>query len=530
MAVHIPTMILTIITVSAVLSMLLGAMANRSHRDGMMYWAAALILQTVSYVFIHLSDQIGEFPTFLVSAVLRSCSWAALAEGLYEFYRLPPPRRLIWAPVALVFLAFVALFDHLTPRTVVISLISASQCLLVLTIMWPKRRLTPGRGKYFLATGLAIAMTLLLLRAIAAARGGSALLVSMETSQIQTISLLGVLSALMLLSFGFVITSKDRADDLNRILATRDELTGLANRRRLNEVLASEWARSRRTDQPLALAMIDIDQFKLYNDHYGHQAGDECLRRVAQSIQMNAQRTGDLAARYGGEEFLLILPDADAVVAQRLAEGVRKSIESLDLPHVHSPTGRVTISIGVAALSDGIYPDAESLLHAADNALYRAKDRGRNQVQVAFDSLRPKTPAESASVKLVQLIWRRNYESGNPVIDAQHQTLFSNANKLLSAVLGQRPTQEVAALVDGFIADIELHFEEEEAIFTAADYPGAAEHAALHHALIEKARELAHHFRAGNRSIGELFEYVAHEVVARHILIADREFFRYLES
>lgn len=225
--------------------------------------------------------------------------------------------------------------------------------------------------------------------------------------------------------------------------------------------------------------MIDIDQFKLYNDHYGHQAGDECLRRVAQNIQMNARRTGDLAARYGSEEFLLILPDADAVVAQRLAEGVRKSIESLDLPHVHSPTGRVTVSIGVAALSDGIYRDAESLLHAADDALYRAKDRGRNQVQVAFDSLRPKTPAESASVKLVQLIWRRNYESGNPVIDAQHQTLFSNANKLLSAVLGERPTQEVAALVDGFIADIELHFEEEEAIFTAAGYPGAAEHAAL---------------------------------------------------
>lgn len=179
----------------------------------MVYWAAALILQTASYVFIHRSGQIGEFPAFLVSTVLRSCAWAAFAEGLYEFYRLPPPRSLIWMPVAMVFLAFVALFDHLTPRTIVISLISASQCLLALSVMWPKRCITPGRGKHFLATGLAIAMTLLLLRAIAAARGGSAVLVSMESSQIQTMSLLGVLSALMLLSFGFVIMSKDRADD-----------------------------------------------------------------------------------------------------------------------------------------------------------------------------------------------------------------------------------------------------------------------------------------------------------------------------
>lgn len=531
MAAQIPTMLLVIIVVGALLSMLVGAVANRSQRDGMMFWAAGLAMHTASYVFLNQRDQIGELSAISSAIVLRSCSWAACAEGLYEFYRRPPPRMLIWAPVAMIVLTLVFLHDNLAPRTTIVSLIVAIQCLLALSVMWQKRRVTPGRGKYFVVTGFAMAMTLLVLRAVGATRGVSAAMVSLtESSQIQTVSLLGALIVLTLLSFGFVLMSKDRADEQNRILATHDELTGLVNRRRLNEALASEWARSKRSGQSLALAMIDIDHFKLYNDHYGHQAGDVCLKRIAQNIQMNAQRVGDLAARYGGEEFLLILPDADTAAAQRLAEGVRKSIEVLDLPHVHSPAGKVTISIGVAALSDGFYKDAESLLHAADKALYRAKDGGRNQVQVAVESLRRDTLAGSASVKLVQLIWRRDYESGNPVIDAQHQTLFSDANKLLSAVLGGRQTQEVAALVDGFIADIALHFQEEEVIITTAGYPGATEHAGLHRALVEKAFELAKHFRAGTLSLGELFEYLAHEVVARHILVADREFFPYLES
>lgn len=522
-------MLLVIMIVGALLSMSVGAVANRSQRDGMMFWAAGLAMHTASYVLLNQREQIGEFAAISLAIVLRSCSWATCAEGLYEFYRRAPPRRLIWAPVALIFLSLVFLSDKLTPRTAIISLIFAAQCFLALSLIWKNLRVTPGRGKYFLVTGLSMAISLLLLRAVGAARGASTAMVSLtEPSQIQTISLVGALMALTLLSFGFVLMSKDRADNQNLILATQDELTGLANRRRLNEVLAIEWARAQRSGQSLALAMIDIDEFKLYNDHYGHQAGDECLRRIAQGIGLNARRIGDLAARYGGEEFLLILPDADAAVAQRLAETVRKSIASLDLPHVHSPTGRVTVSIGVAAMSDTCHKDAEGLLRAADEALYRAKDGGRNQVRVAFESLPQDTLAGGPQVKLVQLIWRRGYESGNAVIDAQHQNLFSDANNLLSAVLGGRQTQEVAALVDGFIADIALHFQEEEAITETAGFPGAAEHADLHRALLEKAFALAQRFRAGTLSLGELFEYLAHEVVARHILGADREFFQYL--
>jgi diguanylate cyclase (GGDEF)-like protein/PAS domain S-box-containing protein len=133
-------------------------------------------------------------------------------------------------------------------------------------------------------------------------------------------------------------------------LSSTDGLTGIANRRRFDERMASEWARAMRVRRPLALLMLDVDLFKSYNDHYGHQAGDECLRSVAQVIDSSSRRSSDLAARYGGEEFALIAADTDAPSAMQLAEKIRHSIELLDLPHAGSPSGKVTISIGVSVV------------------------------------------------------------------------------------------------------------------------------------------------------------------------------------
>lgn len=503
MHLHVPTLILVLVLLSFLLFILVSAAANRNQHDGMGFWAAALILQTTSYLLVYQSEPIDESFAPLIFTALRSCAWAIFAEGLYQFYRIAPPRRLIWPPVLLVIAAFILLGDNLGLRIATVSLIFAVQCLLVLSVIWPRRHITPGRGKFYILAGLVVALALLTMRATAALSGASQALVSRTgSSQIQSITLLGIMSILMLLTFGFVLMSKDRSDQLNRTLATQDELTGLANRRHLNAVLAKEWARSIRSDQPLALAMIDIDYFKRYNDQYGHQAGDECLKRVARTIESNARRSGDLAARYGGEEFLLILPDADATVAQRLAEDVRKSIEALNLPHVVSPTGRVSISVGIAALGNAAYKDAESLLRAADQALYLAKDLGRNQVQVAEES-RPREGVDGrAPVKLVQLIWRREYECGNSVIDAQHQALFSDANRLLSAVLQKRSGTEVGVLVDALVASIAQHFQDEESVLNNVDYADAADHANLHRVLLEKTLLLSKHFRAGTLSIG----------------------------
>ncbi len=167
-------------------------------------------------------------------------------------------------------------------------------------------------------------------------------------------------------------------------LSATDGLTGIANRRGFDAVFSTEWLRAMRSRRPLALAMIDVDWFKKYNDHYGHQGGDDCLRAVAQAIRAQARRGSDFAARYGGEEFAIIAPETDAESMRCIAETMRAALESLALPHAGSPLGQVTVSIGVAA---GV-PEAdalpEDLLRLADDALYRAKTQGRNRVVLAI--------------------------------------------------------------------------------------------------------------------------------------------------
>lgn len=162
-------------------------------------------------------------------------------------------------------------------------------------------------------------------------------------------------------------------------LSTTDALTGIANRRRFDEMLTHEWRRAARLRQPLALAMIDIDWFKKFNDHYGHQAGDECLRRVASVLGMCVLRPGDLVARYGGEEFVFLVPSTDGGSALRIARNFCEALQALSLPHALSSFTCVTASVGVAAIIVQESSSPDSLVLAADRALYQAKALGRNQ-------------------------------------------------------------------------------------------------------------------------------------------------------
>ena len=171
-----------------------------------------------------------------------------------------------------------------------------------------------------------------------------------------------------------------RANEELARLSTTDGLTGLANRRRFDEVLQAEWLKLRREKQYLSLVMADVDFFKRYNDTYGHQPGDICLSSVAKAIRSQLRRPADLAARYGGEEFAAILPSTDPEGARHVAELIRGEVERLNLPHAASSAAdHVTISVGVASLvpRDGVSPD--ELIRRADEALYRAKKEGRNR-------------------------------------------------------------------------------------------------------------------------------------------------------
>lgn len=172
--------------------------------------------------------------------------------------------------------------------------------------------------------------------------------------------------------------------ELNRKLerlATLDGLTRVANRRSLDRFLDLEWRRTRRERAPMALILSDIDHFKLYNDTYGHLAGDDCLRTVATAIKECAKRPMDLVARYGGEEFAVVLPNTNADGAVHIAESICREVVNLRVRHPESSTGEfLTLSCGVAAMVPREESTPEALVAAADEALYEAKKQGRNRV------------------------------------------------------------------------------------------------------------------------------------------------------
>lgn len=182
------------------------------------------------------------------------------------------------------------------------------------------------------------------------------------------------------------LTLKQRTDALHR-LAIFDGLTGIANRRHFDGRLQQEVRRMGRSHSPLSLALVDVDHFKRFNDHYGHQAGDDCLRAVASALANTVRRADDLAARFGGEEFAILLPACPPDKGVALAESLRRTVHEMNLPHAASPTAdHVTVSVGIATLVPPLAePEAVpmhivSLIGGADRALYQAKAAGRNVV------------------------------------------------------------------------------------------------------------------------------------------------------
>ena len=172
---------------------------------------------------------------------------------------------------------------------------------------------------------------------------------------------------------------QDAYNAVEALVAT-DSLTGLANRRRFDQVLNSEWRRGLRDHAPLSLLMIDADLFKSYNDTYGHPRGDSCLKQIAEAALDVIARPGDLVARFGGEEFAVILPNTHGEGALRLGKEICEAMAGRRLPHIGNPIGFVTVSVGCATIVPAFGGHAVNLIELADEALYAAKHAGRNRV------------------------------------------------------------------------------------------------------------------------------------------------------
>ncbi|HMX69831.1 MAG TPA: diguanylate cyclase [Accumulibacter sp.] len=307
------------------------------------------------------------------------------------------------------------------------------------------------------------------------------------------------------------------------LLAGTDKLTGAWSRLRLEESIEREIDRLQRYGQPLSVMIIDVDFFKQINDRHGHDVGDNVLRQLA-SMLLNRLRKADSLTRWGGEEFVVLCPNTTRASAALLAERLRQDVATAEF----ATTGPLTISIGVAECQRG--ESWSQWFKRADEALYVAKEGGRNQVQLAPQQVDADAAARSPRADFVKLQWHPAYECGNELVDRGHRLLFDNANALLAAILSQCDPAEVDPLIDQLLADVVEHFSDEESVFFAATYPAASEHAAEHRELVTRALAFVDEYRKGRRWIGDLFQFLAYDVITIHMLGADRLFFPCLRA
>jgi len=310
-------------------------------------------------------------------------------------------------------------------------------------------------------------------------------------------------------------------------LSITDGLTGIANRRHFDAVLTKEHARHARSGADLSLILLDIDLFKSFNDCYGHVNGDECLRQVAQVMADCVTRPADLVARYGGEEFACILPETDSSGAVAIAEKIRREILAQAIPHTGSSVAdHVTASLGVATVQCTESGSVVDIVAQVDKQLYRAKSAGRNRVKFVA----PRNIGGVSKSNLVRLDWKNSFCSGNPLIDSQHQTLFHLSNELLEAILSARPAAEISTTITRLLDEVSQHFHDEETILEAVGFPGRMQHVAEHAKLLARGLELAEEFKASTLTVGDVFQFLASEVIILHMLEADREYFPFLNE
>jgi diguanylate cyclase (GGDEF)-like protein/hemerythrin-like metal-binding protein/PAS domain S-box-containing protein len=319
------------------------------------------------------------------------------------------------------------------------------------------------------------------------------------------------------------ITESKRLQLMLEEQASTDPLTGTMNRTRIEERASFELMRSDRYGDKLSLVMIDLDNFKVVNDTYGHRAGDRVLRGFC-DIARNCLRATDVLGRWGGEEFVALLPETSLKGAQLLADRLRTTLEALRF----DSEIKVTASLGVAGYREG--DELATLMGRADAALYRAKQAGRNRVVVDQGDMDREAAHRQVVPQLVSLHWKPSYRSGQPLIDAEHQELFELTNLIIVAMAENGAEAAVLPMIRELIAHVRAHFAHEDKLLRGIGYPHAEEHAEIHRNLVERSCELAQDFEKGHGSGSTMLGFLIYDVVAKHMLKEDRKFFPFLKG
>ncbi len=334
------------------------------------------------------------------------------------------------------------------------------------------------------------------------------------------------LGELIIVAFTDRLSSSETADavkmqqriaELERLVAI-DRLTGLRNRREFDKMVKRELAFSEQQRSPVSLLLFDLDHFKQVNDRFGHAVGDDVLRSAADRLNW-ACRPTDLLFRWGGEEFALLTPATSLAAATMVGERLRAHLCAKPFGVV----GELTVSVGLAEHKIG--ETAEHWFKRVDAALYQAKKHGRNRLSATAGGASDIWSAQER-VSALQLVWSDRYVSGHRLIDEEHQGLFNATNELIAAMTeSSLGSDAVTARLDALLVDIARHFTDEENVLAEIGYPGLESHQRLHQKLLENSQRLRDAVHAGASSPAEIVDFLANEVVNRHVLKADRLFF-----
>ena len=300
-------------------------------------------------------------------------------------------------------------------------------------------------------------------------------------------------------------------------LSMTDMLTGLMNRRAIEPSIINAMHRCNRFQTPVSLLILDLDHFKRINDSYGHDFGDRVLKQVARTITGICRKT-DFFARWGGEEFLILASDTTGDNALILAEKIREKIAS----STRKELADVTVSIGISSFRSG--ENFKTWFNRADEALYHAKDSGRNLSVMSPKDIYQAEAQDPQSENALRLEWKHEYSAGIDDIDLRHRAIFQYSNKILDSVLQHSDTDFLETTLDEMLQQVTEHFRVEEKILKGLAYAGLQEHIFEHEKLISRFKYLIDLLRQNETDPITLLNYISQDLVYRHVILKDREY------
>lgn len=380
MTLDVPTMLAMIVITNLAMTIALWVVAYGRDIPGLKSLAWGMVANTGIYALYGLQGTIPEWLAISLPNTLGSLVVVQFLRAALQLRGATLSRGWMLLPMLAVFLASTLLLDNRGARIVWVNGILAFQEGLVLWALLRQGGFATGRGRHILAASTLLLMLMFSFRCLAVAVGWLPAAPVVAGGILSTVTYLVTYLAVVFIAFGFVLVATELAADQNHRLAMEDALTGLPNRRAVLEALARHCSAAHRNARPLTVLLLDIDHFKQVNDRHGHPAGDEVLRRIAHTIRQRL-RVQDMAGRFGGEEFLVLLPDTAPEGGLTLAEALREEIAATAIT-IGDKVLHVTASVGLCGTEESTPGNGDLLVRRADDALYAAKEGGRNRTVV----------------------------------------------------------------------------------------------------------------------------------------------------